>query len=92
MIGFLRLAVFGFIALSIVYLLLAWYSRSVQREELEKAWDTDPANEGAPEDARDAFIEDGMRTYQSSLRRKLIVLVYVIPIIVVGTLVYLTNV
>lgn len=92
MIGFLRLAVFGFVALSIIYLLVAWYSRSVRREELEKEWDTDPANEGAPAEAREGFIDAGMKEYQSSLRRKLIVLVYIIPIIVVGALVYLTNV
>lgn len=92
MIGFIRLAVFGFIALSVLYLLVSWYARSVRRESLEKAWDTDPAREGLPEADRAAFIEAGMAEYQSSLRRKLILLVYVIPIAVVGLLVYLVNV
>ncbi|SPH24505.1 hypothetical protein DEA8626_03557 [Defluviimonas aquaemixtae] len=91
MIAFVRLAVFGFIAMTIMYVLLSIYSRSVERERLEKEWD---ANHGGGGDsaARDAYIEAGMRAYQGSLRRKLIWLVYVIPTVLVLVLVYLTNV
>ncbi|WP_347311215.1 hypothetical protein [Defluviimonas sp. SAOS-178_SWC] len=90
MIAFLRLAVFGFIGLSVAYLLLSIYSRSVRREELEKEWDADNA-EGGDADARDAYIEAGMRDYEHGLRRKLILLVYVIPIVVVLVTLYLVN-
>lgn len=91
MIGLLRLAVFGFVALSVAYVLVSIYSRSVRREKLEKRWDANPP-EGADEAARRTYIEEGMREYETGLRRRLIVLVYVIPVIVVLVLLYLTNI
>lgn len=90
MIAFVRLAVFGFIAMTVVYLVLSAYSRSVRRETLEKEWDAEHGPQGDAV-ARDAFVEAGMREYQGSLRRKLIWLVYVIPTILVLVLIYLTN-
>ena len=39
--GFVRLLVFGFLALSVVYLSISVYSRSVRREKLEDAWAQD---------------------------------------------------
>ncbi|MCU9847430.1 hypothetical protein OEZ60_05375 [Defluviimonas sp. WL0024] len=89
MIAFLRLAVFGFIAMTVMYLLLSIYSRSVERERLEKEWDGE--HDGGESPARDAYIEAGMRDYEKSLRRKLIWLVYVIPTLGVLLLIYLTN-
>lgn len=86
MIGFLRLAIFGFIALTIIYVLVSIYSRSVRREKLEKAWD---AAQG-PGD-RDAFIAAGMEAYRTGLRRRLIWLVYIIPTAVVLGLLYVLN-
>lgn len=86
MIAFFRLAVFGFLALSVIYVLVSIYSRSTQREELEKTWD---AAEG-PGD-RDAFIEAGMQAYEKGLRKKLIWLVYVIPTVAIIAAVYLLN-
>lgn len=91
MIGLFRLAVFGFVALTVVYLLVSIYSRSIRREKLEKAWDSDPAREGSLPDERAAFIAAGMEAYRHSLRRKLIVLVYVIPMAIVGLTAYLVN-
>ncbi len=91
MIAILRLAVFGFVTLTLVYVLVSIYSRSVRREKLEKSWDTDPAREGSATDEREAYIEEGMQAYNHSLRRKLILLVYVVPTLVVGVTVYLVN-
>lgn len=91
MIGLIRLAVFGFAALTVVYLLVSIYSRSVRRERLEKEWDGDPAREGSLPDEREAFIEAGMAAYRNSLRRKLIVLVYIIPMAIVAITTYLVN-
>ena len=90
MAGLARLIVFGFVGLTVFYLLISIYSRSLRREKLEKRWDADPPD-GAGEAERDAYIEEGMRAYEHSLRRKLIVLVYVVPVIVVVVLIYLTN-
>ena len=91
MIGLIRLALFGFVALTLVYLLVSIYSRSIRRERLEKEWDSDPANEGSLPDEREAFIEAGMAAYRHSLRRKLIVLVYIIPMAIVAITTYLVN-
>ncbi len=88
--GLLRLVVFGFLALTVIYFSVAWYSRSVRREKLENEWDADHP-EGGDAAARDAFIEKGMAEYHSSIRPKLILLVYVIPILAVGLLMYLIN-
>ncbi len=90
MIAFVRLAVFGFLALSVMYIVLSIYSRSVRREKLEKEWDADH-EAGGDETARDAYIEAGMKEYEGSLRKKLIWLVYVIPTIAILILIYLTN-
>lgn len=79
MIGFLRLMGMGFAAMTIAYVVIGLYSRSVERERLEKEWDGDPVNEGAAPEDRHTYIEEGMKDYSQSLRQKLIWLVYVIP-------------
>ena len=90
MIGAIRLIVFGFLALSVVYLAVSFYSRSVRREKLEKRWAEDhPGDDDSPE--RDAYIEGGMVDYQNELRRKLILLVYIIPAIVVAVTMFIVN-
>jgi hypothetical protein len=86
MIGILRAAVLGFILLSVVYLLVSVYSRSVRREKLEKKFDA-----GGIEADRDAYIEAGMKAYNKSLRRRLIWLVYIIPAVAISATVYFVN-
>ncbi|WP_323007212.1 hypothetical protein [Pseudorhodobacter sp.] len=86
MIGMIRLAVFGFLGMTVMYFLLSIYSRSTQREELEKEWDA----EQGPGD-RDDFIAAGMAAYEKGLRKKLIWLVYVIPTLAVIAAIYLLN-
>ena len=84
--GIIRLAVFGFIFLGIVYLVISIYSRSVRREKLEDKWDED-----IKEGDRDAYIKAGMQDYETSLRKKLMLLVFVVPVIVIATAFYLVN-
>lgn len=86
MIGLFRLMLFGFIGMTIMYVLVSIYSRSTQREELEKEWD---ATQGPGE--RDEFIAAGMAAYEKGLRKKLIWLVYVIPTLAVIAAIYLLN-
>lgn len=85
--AFIRLVVFGFIALGIVYLSISLYSRSVRREKLENAYDENPV-EGM---TRDAYVQQGIEAYNKSFRPKLIGLVFVVPPIVVGTIIYVIN-
>ena len=88
--GFVRLVLFGFIAMSVVYLSISVYSRSVRREKLENAWAEE--NVGSTDmAARDAYVAAGIAKYNASFRPKLIGLVYVIPTVIVMTIVYITN-
>lgn len=86
MIAMVRLGFFGFLFLSIVYILVAIYSRSIRREKLEDKWD-----EEIKEGDRDAYISAGLKDYEGSLRRKLVVLVFIIPICFVFGMLYFIN-
>jgi len=87
--GFVRLFLFGLAFLTVIYVMISLYSRSVRKENLENEWDTAPDSD-AP-GARDAFIANGMAEYRGSLRRRLILLVYVVPVVLVTVITYLTN-
>lgn len=88
--AFIRLIVFGLIGLTVLYWMIVIYSRSVRRERLEKEFAADnPDN--IDQDAHDAYVEAGMTAYNNSLRPKLIGLVYVVPTVVIFTMVYLMN-
>ncbi len=90
-IGWLRLAFFLYVGLTIAYFLTAIYSRSVRREKLEEAWDTDPAREGAPAEERAAFIEAGMVDYETGLKKRLLWLIYIIPTLGFVATIYFVN-
>lgn len=85
----IRFIVVGLIVLTVIYFSISIYSRSVRREKLEKAWDADHPSGDASD--REAFIESGMQDYESGFRKRLILLVYVIPIVAVGIILYVTN-
>ncbi|WP_341368581.1 hypothetical protein [Yoonia sp. BS5-3] len=88
--AFVRLFVFGFIILTILYFCISLYSRSVRTERLENEFDEAHPN-GAPDGARDAFVQEGLKAYDSSIRPKLIGLVYVVPVIAISVIVYVIN-
>lgn len=87
--GFVRLVVFGFVGLSIIYLSISFYSRSVRKERLENEFDE--ANPDGEAEARDTFVEEGLKAYNNSFRPKLIGLVFVIPPVVVSAIAYTMN-
>ena len=82
----------GFVALTLVYVAVSIYSRSVRREKLEKAWDTDPANEGRSDADRTSHLTDGMADYHRSLRRRLILLIYVVPLVLIAATIYFVDI
>jgi hypothetical protein len=86
MAALVRLMVVGFIALSVIYVCLSLYSRAVRRGKLRAEW-----HEGSQDQTLDEFLDEGLEDYDKSLRRKLILSVYVIPVILVSVIVYLTN-
>ncbi|PTQ75911.1 hypothetical protein [Celeribacter persicus] len=86
MLGFLRFLVIGLVLLTGLYLLLGIYLRSLTRERLEDEWE----KEGSIGD-RDTYVEQGMQEYERSFRPKLLVLVYILPLIVFAAIFYVTN-
>lgn len=87
MFAFARLMVVGFLVLTVIYICLSLYSRSVRRDKLEAQWKESPV-EGQD---RESYVRQGLEDYDGSLRRKLILGVYVIPICVVSFIIYATN-
>ena len=89
--GWLRLAFFMYVGLTIIYFVTSIYSRSVRRETLEKEWDTDPAREGQTAEERSAFIEAGMVHYDKGLKKRLLWLIYIIPMVAMSAIFLIVN-
>ncbi len=89
MIALLRLSIIGFAILTVIYVILSIWSRLKRRGKLAAEWDDGDVGIGAA--SKDAYIQQGLKEYDRSLRRKLILGVYVVPVLVVGTIIYLTN-
>jgi len=85
---FVRLIVILAVVLTVLYVCISLYSRSVRRERLEETWDAAPQGDAG---ARRRFIEQGMADYENSLRKRLILLVYVIPICLIALIMYMIN-
>ena len=85
-IGWLRLMAFALVGLIIIYFFVGLYSRSVRREKLEKRW----VSEGL-EGNRDAWIEEGMKAYDRGLKKKLLWLIYILPLTAATVAFYVVN-
>ncbi|MFU8882455.1 MAG: hypothetical protein ACNA7Q_08820 [Rhodobacterales bacterium] len=81
-----RLIIVGFIALTVIYVSLSYYSRAVRRSKLRRKWDED-----IQQGDRDAYVQRGLKIYDRSLRRKLLWGVYVVPIVTIAIVIYLVN-
>jgi len=81
-----RLILVMLVVSSIVYVSLWFYLRAAQTERLEQDWE----DAGRP-GPRDAYIREGLERRALTTRRRLLLGVYVVPILLVTTLVYLTN-
>ncbi len=81
-----RLLFLGFIALTVIYVSLSFYSRAVRRGKLRDEW-----HEGPQDVDKETFVKEGLAEYDRSLRRKLILGVYVVPLVTLGVIIYLTN-
>lgn len=81
-----RIFFMAFVVLTVIYVSVSLYSRAVRKGKLEQAW----IEEGREGD-QDAYVKAGLVDYDSSLRRRLILGVYVIPMVIVGTILYLVN-
>ena len=81
-----RLIIVGFIVLTVIYVSLSFYSRSVRRTKLRQKWDEDIRRGD-----RDAFVRRGLKIYDRSLRRKLLWGVYIVPVVTIALVIYLVN-
>ena len=86
MAALLRLLIFGLIFLTVVYFGLSWYFRRERRRRMERDWQ----KAGRPGN-REAYVDAGMEQYDQSLRRRLIWLVYIVPVTAVIVILYVTN-
>lgn len=82
----LKLIVFGFLFLSVIFIIVSFRSRAARRRDLEKEW----IEEGSPGD-KDAYIRFGLKQYDQSLRARAIWLIYIIPVVAVAAIIYVTN-
>ena len=86
MIALARLLILLFFALSIIYIIVSIRSRQIRKRKLRSEW-REKGQVGAEED----FLREGLADYDSSLRKKLILLVYIVPLAVIAYIVYAVN-
>ena len=86
MIGFLRLLFLLLILLSLAYVLISLYARSLARERLERRWEARP-HAGQRED----FIRAGLRLYDKSARRRILRAIWIVPPVTIAVLIWMTN-
>ena len=86
MIALARLLIILFVVQTIAYVCLSLYSRSVRRGKLEVKWD----EKGLTGDTV-TFVARGLRRYDKSFRRKLILGVYLVPWVGIAALIYVVN-
>lgn len=84
--GYLRVLLIALVGLTIVYLAVSVYSRSVRREKLEKRWDA-----GQGDGPRDEYIRKGMDAYEKGLKKRLLWLIYILPLAGMAATVYWVN-
>ena len=82
----LQLIIGGFVGLTVIYWIISAYSRSVRRETLENDFDA-----GGHPGLREDFVAKGMAQYEHGLRKRLILLVYVIPVALIVLIAYVVN-
>lgn len=83
----IRLFLLMALVLGIAYWLVSVYSRSVRTERLEKRWDREKP-EGIE---RGDYVRAGLEKYDRSFRRRLIVLIMIVPFVAVLVAIYVTN-
>jgi positive regulator of sigma E activity len=82
----LQLIIGGLVGLTLVYWIISAYSRSVRREKLENEFDA-----GGIAGLREDFVRTGMAHYEHGLRKRLILLVYVVPVVLIVLIAYVVN-
>ena len=90
MIIWLRNIIFIVFILSAIYVLLSTSGRLRQRKRLTTQYKAQNADT-KDKSEKDEFITQGMIKYDRSMRPKLFLFVFIIPIIIIGTLIFLAQ-
>lgn len=86
--AFIRALLVLLLGLTVIYVCVAWYCRSVRRENLEKQWDA--ANPGGDHIQRGMEVEKGVESFTASWAYRALWLIYVVPI-GVATMIYIYS-
>lgn len=86
MIGWIRNLVIIFAILSVVYVLLSVTSNMRQRQKLKSDY-----HGKADIETQTEFVERGLRDYNRSSRPKMLLGIYIIPFIIMVTLIWLAQ-
>ena len=86
MLALARLAGMAVLGLTVIFVCLTLWFRWGERERLEAEWERE-----RPPLPRYRHVEIGMAPYRERLRRRLIVGVYVVPILAICGLIYAFN-
>jgi hypothetical protein len=81
-----RLAFVSFIVLTLLYVVVSLYARHARRARLEQEWEED-----ALPGSRDEHVGQGLADYDDSMARKLILLIYIVPVVIVAFIIYAVN-
>lgn len=82
----IRLFVIVMVVSTIFYVSISLYSRARRKEKLIEQWRAD-----LRVGDRDGWLREEMDKYDTSLRRRLILLVYIVPFAFIGLMVYFQN-
>jgi hypothetical protein len=86
MFAFLRLVLLLVVVLTLIYGAVSLYSREQRRATLKRRW----KDKGLTGD-RQAFIQRGLNQYDHSFRRRLVLLVYILPMGAIALIIYVIN-
>jgi hypothetical protein len=84
--GLIRLAVAGFVVLTVIFVIWSLVARGAERRRLAQEWEVEGRG-----GERETYVREGLAVYERSLRRRLIFGVYLVPLVVIGTIVYVVN-
>ena len=86
MIALLRFLIVLLILQTIVYVVVTIHLRRRHRERLSMKWEEDNMSGD-----HEAFLDQGVEDHMGQLRNWLLLLIYVLPVIGVGLVIYLNN-
>lgn len=84
--GLIRLSIFGFLILTVIFVLWSVIARRAERRRLAEEWEVEGLG-----GEKAAYVREGLARYERSLRRRLIFGVYLVPLAVIGTIIYVVN-